>query len=370
MNRIEGSTFVFVSSRIRFHMLDRRLLDVMAGLIAEGAHVHLVCRPSSPVLEPARALGVTVAPYRLDKVNVLRTRSRLRKYLRRYQPVLAHSVGNVANVLLRLAAGPLDIPVVNSIGCAPWPPYSPRGIRGRMWRRLDRRTFPRVDAFVADCAPAEPLLREAGLEPRRVEVIVPGVDVRRVQRVAQNASVPRPASQATGIVAYLGDREDDAAMDELLSAIDILRVEGLDVVVACKRDAPQTNLRRRAQDVGAVREVDTVDMPVLASVADACCVISTCPGLPAGILIAGALGKPMVASAVLGAADLLTHNREACYVKPSDVFGLAQQIRALLRDTEWAQAMGERARHRVLDEYSAGRTVREHLELYRTLIAE
>ena len=65
----------------------------------------------TPMAEWARSLpGIQVDPYILDKWNVIRARSRLRKYLKRYLPVAAHSTGIEADLLLRWAAR--KVPVV------------------------------------------------------------------------------------------------------------------------------------------------------------------------------------------------------------------------------------------------------------------
>lgn len=370
MRRVDQSTFVFLTSKIgpRPTASERRMLDVMEALLAEGAHVNLVCRPTSPVIEPARALGVDVAPYRLEKVNLIRTRSRLRKYLRRYDPPVAHSIGTTANLLLRLAARPLRVKVVNSADCAPWPPYPAEGVRGRVARRLDRRTVDRVDAFVAECHEVVPELAAAGADEARVEVIVPGVDLPRVLAEG-DAPCPRPASKGTDLIAYLGSSNDAEALDELMSAVDVLRSEGREVVVVALPGIRHGRVATRAAEARVLRSVEAEGLGSLAMCADVCAVTASRPGVPRGVLVAGALGRPLVATAVFGARDLLAPGLEAAYVGPSDVYGLADALRELLDDHERAARMGERARHRVLDEYSAAAAVRKHLELYRRLMA-
>jgi len=100
------STFVFMSTNLSHEpgCVETSWLPVMAELERLGATVHFIVMAESPLAEPARRLGVTVAPYILDKWNIIRSRSRLRKYLRRYQPVVAHSTGLEADLLLRWAA--------------------------------------------------------------------------------------------------------------------------------------------------------------------------------------------------------------------------------------------------------------------------
>lgn len=106
MRSFERSTFIFVSTNAQHEPggVEQRWLAVMSELVQLGSTVHFLCFAESPLAEPARNLGVTIAPYILDKWNVIRSHSRLRKYLRRYEPVCAHSTGVEADLLLRWAA--------------------------------------------------------------------------------------------------------------------------------------------------------------------------------------------------------------------------------------------------------------------------
>ena len=77
---------------------------VMAELARLGANVRFLCLMGSPAGERARKAGIDVDPYILDKWNVIRSHTRLRKYLKRYVPVAVHSTGLEADLLSRWAA--------------------------------------------------------------------------------------------------------------------------------------------------------------------------------------------------------------------------------------------------------------------------
>jgi predicted dehydrogenase len=143
----EEAQFVFVSSRTGKVMgrVERRLLRVMIALLDRKAGVHLISAPRSPLQEAAASAGVEVAPYHLDKLNVARTRSRIRKYLERHRPLAIHSMGYDADMLARWAAKGLPTAAVNTITCSSWPR------KGFTRRFLDSRSIANVDTFVADC---------------------------------------------------------------------------------------------------------------------------------------------------------------------------------------------------------------------------
>ena len=134
------TTFVFVTTNSVYGpgSVEERWLPVMSELVQLGASVQLLCDARSPLADVARSLGVTVGPYILDRWNVIRSRSRLRKYLIRYQPVAVHSTGIEADLLARWAARILPgVAVVTTLTDA-----SPQATRRRrpmdaLMRRFD-----------------------------------------------------------------------------------------------------------------------------------------------------------------------------------------------------------------------------------------
>ncbi len=83
----------------------------------------------------------------------------------------------------------------------------------------------------------------------------------------------------------------------------------------------------------------------------ACCLIAVVPsrvegGGPTVLLEAMACGRPVVASAVGAAPELVTHGVNGLLVPPGDVDALSDALRALLVDVEMRQRLGRAARER------------------------
>ena len=149
MRPFDQSTFIFISTNSK-HVsggVEERWLPVMSELVQRGSTVHFLCFAESHLAEPARSLGIKIAPYILDKWNVIRSHSRLRKYLKRYQPVCAHSTGVEADLLLRWAAR--KVPAVR-IAATIATPYPQRTRRRRpidaLMLRFDEAGLSREDA--------------------------------------------------------------------------------------------------------------------------------------------------------------------------------------------------------------------------------
>lgn len=152
MRPFDHSTFLFISTNADHSPdgVEQRWLAVMSELVQRGSTVHFLCVAESPLADPARSIGVTVAPYILDTWNIIRSRSRLRKYLRRYLPVCAHSTGVEADLLLRWAARKVpDVRIAATLASDPQRTRRRRPIDALMLR-FDEAGLSREDAvFVA-----------------------------------------------------------------------------------------------------------------------------------------------------------------------------------------------------------------------------
>lgn len=191
MRRWEESTFVFISTNERHHEggVEERWLPVMRELADRGATVRFLAVMGSPMGEWARQLGITVDPYILDKWNVVRSRSRLRKYLKRYLPVVAHSTGLEGDLLLRWAARKVPVMcVAHTLSAEPQATRRRRPVDALMRRfdELGMRT--QADAvFVPDPELAAEV-RAAGVDAARITVDDP-LDANTRQWVRRHVEV-------------------------------------------------------------------------------------------------------------------------------------------------------------------------------------
>lgn len=367
--RPESATYLFVTSRVRrtFGRAERRLLRVIAELLAGGATVLVICPPRSPFRDAARQAGATIAPYQLDRFNLVRTRSRMRKYLKRYRPAVAHSTGYEADILLRWAARDLPVKVVSSLVCGAWPPAGVGPFGSWVRRTLDAASIARCDAVLVDCQElAERVAAIRRLPAERIVLDPPAVDLARVAAQAAEPFEPPAGSPLVGYAGALERNRGLATLGRLRGALSgefprlrvLIAGEGpgrVDVVHAAARG-----------DVELLGSVPSI--PAVLEALDICCFPTVTSGTPTTLLEAAALGRPIVASAVAGVRELFVDGEQIVLVAPGDDAALAEAVRRLLADPAAAQAMGERARLRVIDEYSSAATVQRHLALYARLM--
>lgn len=364
----DSSSFVFVSSRTGVVMgrVERRMLRVMAALIEQGANVHVIGTPRSPLLAQAAALGAEIAPYHLDKLNYFRTRSRVRKYLERYHPVVVHSTGLEADLIVRWAARDMRTAAVNSLTCVDYPRQGENALSKMVRRWLDTSSLGRADAIVTDCAATSARLTDAGVLPERIVLDPPSIDVGEVIAQSQQSFKLPPARVSGPVIGYGGRIEDSRGLEVLVAASAILVARGSAEEVLIAGEGPL--LKRLQSDVQSsrVRYLGWVDsVPAALSRFDIAVFPSTRPGVPTSLLEAAVLGKPIVASRVEGISELFVDGTEIRLVKPGDPKALAAAVAEMIADPEASARMGERARLRTIDEYSSAASVQRHLELYR-----
>ncbi|MBU4556713.1 MAG: glycosyltransferase family 4 protein [Actinobacteria bacterium] len=369
----ESSSFVFVSSRTGSVMgrVERRLLRVMEALIAAEARVYLICTPRSPIQVEAQAIGVEIAPYHLDKLNYFKTRSRVRKYLERYQPLAVHSTGLEADLIVRWATHEMRTVNVNSMTCIDYPRQGSSGFSRAVRRWLDDSSRSKADAMIVDCEATAARLREAGYPAERIVLDPPSIDVAEVIEQSEQPFRLPPARVSGPVIGYGGRIEDSRGLEVLVAASAILVARGAAEEVLIAGEGPL--LRQLKSDIQSsrVRYLGWVDsVPAALKRFDIALFPSTKPGVPTSLLEAAVLGRPIIASRVEGISELFEDPSEIKLVKPGDPKALAAAVAELIADPEAARAMGERARLRTIDEYSSAASVQRHLALYRRFMKE
>lgn len=178
MRSWRDSTFIFISTHPRHDEggVEERWVAVMRELRAKGANVRFLCLMDSPAAQQVRemGIGIEVDPYILDTWNVIRSRSRLRKYFKRYVPVAVHSTGLEADLLTRWSAR--KVPSVEVVHTLPVDGQATRRKRpiDALFRRFDELGMRSAAAVFVPSAELEREVLSAGVDEARIVVDAPG----------------------------------------------------------------------------------------------------------------------------------------------------------------------------------------------------
>ncbi len=160
----------------------------------------------------------------------------------------------------------------------------------------------------------------------------------------------------------------------LIDAVHDLLSRGLSITLSVIGDGPQRGLlERRVRELGIERSVAILgavgqdDIRARYEEADIFCLPSAAEGLPIVLMEAMAMELPVVASQVMGVAELVEHGATGLLVRPARPDLLADALARLAEDPSLRASMGAAGREKVLAAHDARESARQLRELYRGL---
>ena len=112
------------------------------------------------------------------------------------------------------------------------------------------------------------------------------------------------------------------------------------------------------------------DLPRIYADLDVLVVSSDNEGTPVSAIEAMAAGCPVVATRVGGLPDLIDDNQTGYLVPRGDALALAAAVQRLIRDRDLARSIGDAARARVAERFTAERLVADIEHLYTELLTQ
>lgn len=291
----------------------------------------------SPMIDEARAAGITVEHLGMRAIWDIGGAGRFAGLVRRYRPAVVHTRTIRADLVGRIAA-PLRVPVINNlVNLYPDDSTALHGVvAGRVLTGLVRATRRAARLLVANADAVAVNARQAfGAPADRVRVIYDGIDVAR-----WHAAPPADLS-SVGIAA--GDRvaatvarlHPQKGLEDLIAAAALLRNEpSLHLVVV--GDGPdRAPLQRTIDDAGLADRLHLLghrdDVAGVLARAELFVLPSRFEGLPSAVIEAMAAGLPVIATDVGGVRELVDDGRTGWLVPAASPVMLADAIRNALR---------------------------------------
>jgi glycosyltransferase involved in cell wall biosynthesis len=320
--------------------------------------------PASRTLEPDDCPVLRLGVGALCRPATLAKATRLVRFLRRERIEVLQTYFPDSSYLgipaAWLAGVPHRLRTRNNLGH--WLTPAHRAL-GRMLNRLTTGT-------VANCEAArEALLRDEGPRPESVVVLENGVDFARFRGAPPVTSRAGALPRRVGVVANLRPVK---GLDVFLDAAVRLATAHPDVVFtvagegelreALEQSACERGLADRFQLPGSVG-----DVPGFLAGLDVAVLPSRAEGMSNALLEYMAAGRPVVATVVGAAPELIGDGAHGLLTPPGDAAGLAAAIDRLLRDPALAARLGDAARRRARDRYSREAMVERFTEFYERL---
>lgn len=331
---------------------------------------HVVYAPVGGVFEKElREVGATVriVPRRVPKVDPVWI-VRLAGALGADRPALLHThlFGDSLHGYLasRLLGG---IPVVMTL-------HNVAGFHSRLQRVGYRWLLRRVDRVVACSEAVRRSFEEGeGGSGSGIETVPNGVDEE------QEAPDRLAARHALGVdddailLGGIGRLVEQKGFADLISALALVATDRQDVQLVLLGDGPlRESLRARAVQEGVGDRVRFAGfrsaVRALLAAFDVIVFSSLDEGLPMALLEAMAAGRCIIATNVGGVGEAIRDGREGVLVPPRNPSVLAAALRSVVGDPELRARLGEAARRRCLEEFTARRMADRYASIYTELL--
>ena len=300
---------------------------------------------------------------------------RLLRLLRRERIDLVHAHGQDASILAGAARRLSRVPLIITRHVLEEPAQD---WRERLRAKLALASIRRADAVVAVSSAAADRLAELARLPRSAFRVIPnGIDLERFR--GNGTDLHQTAlrrtlglSRDTRLVLLPAVLREGKGHDVLLDAVPALkkRVPSVHVlfVGGGEREAALRSLAQPYREM--IRFLGPRnDIPELMAACDLVVLPSLTEALPTVLMEAAAAGRPVVATRVGGAVEIVEEGRTGLLVTPGDPVALAEAMVNLLINCDLAHAFGEAARRLAQERFSLDLQIRFTMALWDDVVA-
>jgi glycosyltransferase involved in cell wall biosynthesis len=358
----------------------RHLVDLASGQRRRGLDVHLAVsnlRQASFESDLARLEAEGCGVLRIPMVREIAPAqdavhlAALARHLESLRPQIVHTHSSKGGTLGRLAS------IATGVGARVHTPHTFAFLFDAMFPAWKRELFRDVETALAghtlrtiavSASEAATIGRSGVVDPARIRVVpngpdpAPWIGAQAMSRGDLGLPEDAPVAAVLGLL--------NVAKGQDL-ALDMLAREGLERLhlVLAGEGEMREELRAKAETLGVADRVRLLgfrdDAPAIVAMADFTLLPSRWEGMPYIALESMAAGRPVVATPVDGARDLVEHGSTGFLAREISADALAEAVRALLAlAPDQRRAMGARGRERMLARWTADRMVEGVLAVY------
>ena len=356
---------------------EQQAVQLVKLLKADGTYrVHVACLEKEGVLlNEIESAGLTdLREFRLNSfydVNMVRQLRLCSKFIKDNKIEIVQTHDFYTNIFGMAAAAMARVPVRIAA-------KRETGMRSATQRFIERRAFGLAHSIVANAVKVKDYLVASGVSDEKISVIYNGIDVQKLQvagidraDILREFALPTdPATQFVTIVANLRSPVKNHRMFLRAAARVKSAVSDVGFIIAGEGDLVE-EIRTLAAELGLTEHTFFLGrcskVAELLSISNICCLTSESEGFSNSILEYMAAGKPVVATAVGGAAEAVIENETGFLVASDDDKALANRLIELLNDRDRAERMGDKARQVALEKFSLEARKHNTLALYSDL---
>lgn len=354
------------------------VMQLAMALLGAGCNVSVVSMMEPTAFtEELEAAGVRVVSLRMKpgRPNIGGV-VRFFSYLRAFQPNLIHGHMFHASILARFARVFTGTPVVCTIHSEIECSHRKTSARLREW------IYRVTDAACSRTTAVSERIRQRYVQEKivpshRIEVIDNGVDPERFRPCPERRQRTRTALGWQDCFVWLAVGRLELAKDypKLITAFQKIREQcpfSKLAIVGKGRLRPQIEHLIECNGLQGVVSLlgSRTDVPDLMNASDALVMCSAWEGGPLVLLEAGAMGRPVIATEVGAAPQIVLPGQTGLLVPPRNPAALAQAMtRLMMMESEKLDQMGLDARRHVVDRFSLASVHGRYIKLYEEVLA-
>lgn len=358
----------------------RHITDVASGQRALGLDVHLVVAAEREPRFLADLERLEREGCHVERLPMVRSISpakdlahgtRIAHLLKSLRPDIVHTHSSKAGVLGRCAS------IASGVGARVHTPHTFAFLFEAMFGPLKRRLFREIESGLAGATRAliavsegeARTFRESGVvAPATIRVVPNGIDPAPWGAAEALDRTELGVADAAPLALVVGLLNSAKGQDLAIESLTRPGLEELQLLIAGPGEDHHA-LEAQARELGVADRVRLLgyrdDVPRLLATADVLMLPSRWEGMPYVVLEAMAARRPVVATPVDGATDLLQDGAAGRLAEAIDVDALASATCELLAlSPDERRAMGERGAQRVAGDYTVARMVERLVELY------
>jgi glycosyltransferase involved in cell wall biosynthesis len=349
-------------------------LERVVAMLSEGqgrdrAHVAAVVTPDDanehPFINSLEAAGIPVTPIVVGSRGYLREYQLLGALIDRLRPEIVHTHGYRPDVIGGMVARARHVHAVSTVHG-----FTGGGRRNRFNERVQLFALRRADAVLAVSRPLVDRLARAGVPLEKVRWIPNGFAPPKhvLTRAASRQALGIP--DAALVVGWVGRLSREKGADVMLAALSESEPSWRLSIVG--EGGERDQLKEQAAELGVGDRItwhgSVPNAGALMPAFDAFVLSSRTEGTPIALLEAMYAGVPIVATEVGGVPDVI-HSEHALLVPSEQPAAIAAALSELERDPSASKRRSERARERVLHDFSAEAWIEAVDDVYRTIDA-
>ncbi len=348
---------------------EKQLAMLATRLSASEFDVHVaVLTHTGPLEESLREANIPVTVIgKRWKVDPLAYR-RMKRLIAEFRPDIVHTWIFAANCYGRLAAMAQRVPhIVACERCVD---------KWKVWHELtiDRYLARRTECIVTNSSGVRDFYAKHGIAAEKFVVIPNGIEPFQTDQYRSRDHLLRELHLApeTRLIGAVGRLWPQKRYKDLIWAAELLRVARGDTHLLIIGEGPQRDtLLRFCDDVQVTAHVHFLgqrnDVSAILPHLDCFWLGSGYEGQSNSLMEAMSAGLPVIASDIPGNRDLIVPDESGYLIEVGDSGELARKTNILLNDAKLARSLGERARIRMLEEFSVARMADQYARLFRRL---